>query len=699
MKKDTLTLTEARNAERLSSETEPTTSVASTDASVASPEVPRVVTARCFIWGLIFTAGIAWFNCWLATKYNVHMVGGIQMPFGAMFLLMLFALGTLLLRKIGIMRGPMAGFTPTELLSIYAMVLFGALVSTPGCDNVFLVAGPVLFYFATPENGWATLFYEHIPSWFAPGWNGETYKKEVIDPIYLGNVAFKDIPWDAWAMMLIAWGIFLTFLYGLMFFTALLFRKQWTQREALPFPLVEVPVQMANTDAGTETHPSFWGNRVMWMGFTLAAVWHLFYGMNAIFPDWPVAPVNGFGGMPIIFTERPLNAIPPFRAEVFLGGIGLAYLLTREVSFSFWFFFLMMAASYAVAESLGYPVAGMEKAGISSRPAFITYQAVGGWIMMALLLAWTAREYLSRVVKEAFGRNQGDEDEPFSPRFMLFGFLLTFAGLIGWSWFAGINVLVAVTFFVIFLFTSIVLTRAVIEGGFMFPQPPFFALETMTQTMFGGALGAANLTKLGFLQPMMLVDMRTSVLPAFLHTMKIAEVLRLDRRNLRRLLVAVVMSLIVTVVVTVLTSLQVLYSQGGLAGYTWFSKSAAESTFQTIATTIKSPPNVNLQYSVWMGVGALAVYLMVMARSRFLWFPLHPLGYLMAPGYPITRLWFPFFLGWLIKTLIMKYGGSDSYVKMRPFMIGLILGNIVAMLFWVLVTFLKNGAPLGYWPA
>lgn len=682
---------------------EPTTAVAETTHLPGSPgdldARSRRVTGRAFILGFLATAFLAWFNCWMATKYNVHMIGGIQMPFGALVVLMIFAVGTIGIRRVAA-KGSKLPFTATELLTMYSMMLFGALISTPGCDNVFLVAGPTLFYFSSPENGWAQLFYKHVPSWFSPGWDGEVYKKEVIDPIYLGQVPFTEIPWDAWAMMLTAWGIFFVFLYGLMFFTALLFRKQWTQREALAFPLVEVPVQMADVE-GKDAKPtaSFWTDRMMWVGFVLACVWHSFYGMNAIFPEWPIAPVNQVGGMLFSFPERPLDAIPDFRAQVYLGGIGLAYLLTREVSFSFWFFFLLMSMSYATMVMFGQSDLLLNTSGIMGRPDFIIYQSVGAWFTMALVLVWTAREYLTRVGKEAFTTNRGDEDEPFSPRFMVFGFLLCFIGLLTWSGFAGINIVVALTFFAIFLLTSLVLTRLVIEGGFLFVQPPFYALQVMTSTMFGNALGAANLTKLSFLQPMMLVDMRTSVLPAFLHTMKFAEVLGLDRKNLRRLLMSVLVALALTLVVTVMTSLSVLYSQGGLTSYTWFSRDAAQSTFQSTAGVIRSNSGLTPANWGWMIFGALIVWLIVMGRSRFLWFPFHPLGFLVAPTYPITQLWFSFFCGWLIKTLMMKYGGSDSYVRLRPFMIGLILGNAVIMIFFTLLVFYLKGTPIKYWSA
>jgi hypothetical protein len=90
---------------------------------------------------------------------------------------------------------------------------------------------------------------------------------------------------------------------------------------------------------------------------------------------------------------------------------------------------------------------------------------------------------------------------------------------------------------------------------------------------------------------------------------------------------------------------------------------------------------------------------MTVARSRFLWFPLHPLGYIVATGYPIQRLWFSFFLGWAIKTLVMKYGGGGAYSQFRPFMIGLIFGNISAMVFWMLLSLWLGIQPSGYWPA
>ena len=36
-----------------------------------------------------------------------------------------------------------------------------------------------------------------------------------------------------------------------------------------------------------------------------------------------------------------------------------------------------------------------------------------------------------------------------------------------------------------------------------------------------------------------------------------------------------------------------------------------------------------------------------------------------------------FFMGWLVKTVVIKYGGNSIYNKVKPVMIGLIAGEIL----------------------
>ena len=88
---------------------------------------------------------------------------------------------------------------------------------------------------------------------------------------------------------------------------------------------------------------------------------------------------------------------------------------------------------------------------------------------------------------------------------------------------------------------------------------------------------------------------------------------------------------------------------------------------------------------VWLGLGGLITYGLMLARSRFTAFPLHPIGFLMSVTYPMHRLWVSVFLGWACKTLITRFGGNDTYRKTIPLFLGLVLGDVTMMLLWIAI--------------
>ena len=83
-------------------------------------------------------------------------------------------------------------------------------------------------------------------------------------------------------------------------------------------------------------------------------------------------------------------------------------------------------------------------------------------------------------------------------------------------------------------------------------------------------------------------------------------------------------------------------------------------------------------------------------RTRFAWWPLHPVGYLMVPLVTADRMWFSIGLGWLAKVLVVRFGGSRAYVAGRSVFLGLILGDCVAAGFWLAVNVLLHAAGLPF---
>jgi hypothetical protein len=663
-----------------------------------SKPVRSVVTPRAILLGLILSCALAALNCWVATVYNVHFLGGVQMPFGAIIvLLLLLAMINLPLRTTA-KQVPFAfkamPLSNAELLTIYVMLLFAALISTPGTHTFFVITGPTLFYFSTPENRWADLFYQHVPSWFAPGWDGHTYQRDVIEPLFLGGLSVGQIPWHAWVMMLLAWSIFLLLSYSIMFFTSLILRRQWIEHESLAFPLVQLPLQMVDAD-DTITGSSFWKNRAMWAGFTFAFAAYLLKGLNAHYPDWPKPLLQE--PVVITFTERPWSAMGNLNAELHLVTLAVAYLLTSEVAFSLWFFALFVKAELVGAEMLGFAGIGLVKDTNQGQPAFIMFQSLGGWIAVGLITLWTIRHALARMIREAVGTNRIAEGDPFSPRFMLGGFFISLTGLVTWSMYAGINFVLALAFILIYLMAGIVLARIVIESGYLYSQTTFSPIEWITTGMLGTvSLGASEIVKISFLQSVLIKDTRTHLLPSFLHAMKIAHELRFDRISLRRMLGAVLLTILLVHTITVCVSIATLYSNGGLQGYLYYT--AAQNVLKGAATMTTAQPASNLGNVMWLGSGAAIVFLITAARSHFVWFPLHHAGLLIVLGYGLRRVWFSCFLGWLIKRLLLRFGGRDAYINARPFMMGLILGTVNAMALWMIVGFF-TGIQIPFWPA
>ena len=74
------------------------------------------------------------------------------------------------------------------------------------------------------------------------------------------------------------------------------------------------------------------------------------------------------------------------------------------------------------------------------------------------------------------------------------------------------------------------------------------------------------------------------------------------------------------------------------------------------------------------GVGFVVTIILVLLRSVFLRFPLHPLGYAMVTSYG-SPLWGPFFIVWVIKSIVLRVGGMRLYRQLIPLFIGIVLGH------------------------
>ena len=84
-------------------------------------------------------------------------------------------------------------------------------------------------------------------------------------------------------------------------------------------------------------------------------------------------------------------------------------------------------------------------------------------------------------------------------------------------------------------------------------------------------------------------------------------------------------------------------------------------------------------------VGMLMTFLLMFLRTRFLWWPLHPVGYALSMNFGIDYIWSCLIFSSIIKRIILSYGGVGTYRRAIPFFLGVILGEYVIGGFWSLI--------------
>lgn len=90
------------------------------------------------------------------------------------------------------------------------------------------------------------------------------------------------------------------------------------------------------------------------------------------------------------------------------------------------------------------------------------------------------------------------------------------------------------------------------------------------------------------------------------------------------------------------------------------------------------------------------VFVLWACRLRFPGFWFHPIGYVMTCSYS-SLIWGPFFVVWIVKTLILRYGGMSLYRRFVPFFLGMALGHFaVAGILWGLTGAWIGSAVQGY---
>lgn len=637
----------------------------------------RRISIRAFVIGTMLVPILCYWNVYSDIVAQSTELGDMSLSIGAVsILLALLALNAALRRW-----APRYRFTQAELLFIYVMQTVSIVISSVGHVQFLSVGLNGAFYFATPENGWAHSFYPYFRAWAFP-------KPAVVHDFFIGqSTLFTPAHLLGWVAPILTWSAFIICALGVMLCLNSILRRRWVDQERLTFPIVTLPLSL------TREHDNFLQSRALWSGFLIAFLLENMAAANYLYPSLPFVPIKpsdprlDLSQWPMLtglFNTPPWSSLGQIQLSFYPVVIGLIYLLPSDVSFSCWAFYFIRKLEEVLATGLGFHDPGASPA--LARVPYIGEQSGGAFIGLAILMLWSSRGYLRQVFRTAFGSGPGrldDSDEPMPYRWALIGAGTGFVAMVAFAMLLGMSGVVAVILFALLFLVIITFTRIRAEAGLPWAFGPDMTPHQMITSAAGpDTLGAPNMVALAQFQWMDL-DYRATVMPAQLEGMKIAGEAGMSQRSLLGSM------LLATVIATISAWVAILacyYHYGAASAHVdSYRTGMGRTPWQLLSDWINFPNRYDILRFQGVAVGIIVVALLVTARMRFLWWPLHPIGYVLAGTFTMQWLWCATFVGWLCKVLVLRYGGMKSYRSFLPFFIGLILGDYVAGAIWALV--------------
>ena len=288
-----------------------------------------------------------------------------------------------------------------------------------------------------------------------------------------------------------------------------------------------------------------------------------------------------------------------------------------------------------------------------------------------------------------------DSDEIMSYRTAVWGVILGLVGMSLWLWKAGLPMWVAPLFLFGAMVTFVSLTRIIAEAGLPMVFPRNIPLDFVISGIGAKYVGPTGIAAMG---PTVIwtESLQSSMMAHAATGLKLSgEILYRKRWLLLALAIAIGISAFSTFWMT----LWIAYREGGInvAGSV---AGLPDFTWEYVGRRVDENAGPN-----WLGwfirlLGGGVMTGLIMLQRRFLWWPLHPLGFVVSMDRVMGTAWFPVFLAWLIKSVLLKYGGLKAYRALIPVFYGLILGQFVAGGFWLIVDYftgmMGNGLSMMY---
>jgi hypothetical protein len=551
-----------------------------------------------------------------------------------------------------------------EMLTIYVMLATSTALN--GTDMIKCLVSLVSngSWYATPENDWENLFGQDLPGWLTLS------DRKILRGYYEGESTLYISEYvRAWGPRALAWSAFSVAIIFVMMCINVILRRQWVRNERLTYPVAQLPFEMTTTDRGW----GLLGNKLMWIGFSIAAIVSIVNQAHAVFPVVPAIPIQPMN-MGRYFTTKPWNAMSYLYRTFYPFAIGLAYLMPLDLIVSTWFFHLFWQIERVMGSAMG----------LASFPGFpyMESQVRGGWIALLVFAIWIGRKYFLEVARQIFTASEKDTSGgPITYRSAVLGAIAGTVFLIMFCNYAGMSFWIMSLFFVFYFGLSTTITRIRAELGPAVHTMRDASSDKMILMLFGTRrLRTRNLTGFCMLHWITGSSGRENPMPIQLEGFKFMERTGAGSRGF---MLAVVLAAAVGSLSGFWAYLHDAYKLG-VESYpekTW----AASVGFRLLESRIHNLAGAQPIDITFAGIGFTFTLFMLMMRVRFLWWSLHPVGYVISGRWGIGRILFPLIIASTAKWMTLRFSGLRGYRRSVPFFLGLIIGDFTLGSIWATI--------------
>jgi hypothetical protein len=651
------------------------------------------MTRRAILLGLIGAAAISGYthfnDCVIHQSRLVpHLMPGIVYGSAFLFLLLINPI----LRRV---RARWV-FTGREMAVIMAFALIACSVPSLGLIQSLPTSIMLPRHLERLKPGWSQKEVTSIPP--KPMMPDPTPDEETILNGYvmgLGegdeHIGFFDVPWGAWRAPLLFW---MPLLLSITFATlglAVVFHRQWSTHEQLPYPIARF-ARAFLPEAG-EVVGGVLRQRLFWVGFGTVFLIGL---NNYLYRWWPQVfiPIRMF----LDFT--PLSSLFPtlieghgirlLRPSIMFSVVGLSYFLASDVSFSMGIGPFIFCTIAGILSKYGVVL----RTGHHQSVKLEAFLFTGGYTGIVAMLLYTGRHYYWNVLRKSVGlasKERIERSAVLGMRVFLAGSVFFIAQLVV----IGLDWQLALLYTVLSLIVFTAVSRTIAETGAFYIGTEVFPGAILWGFFGTIALGPQTMVIMFLVTVVLLVGPGWAPMPFAVQALKLVDSTRAPVGRTAAWLGPV---LLLSVAIAVPAILYWQYDRGALFASTGWPRYACTFPFENmvqVTNQLEAQGTMELSRSLsgWKRFvhavptyPAVAAFLIAlglsvaigMGRLRFVHWPFHPVMFVFLGGAQALTMSGSFTIGWILKSLVSKYGGERLYESLKPLMIGIIAGDMVA---------------------